>query len=79
MPRDGGPFSEFDFAFWVQFAGIWKRLAEMSNDAHRRAYLEMARACLLRAETVREILSQTTPPSKLTNCAEVPVNPATQI
>lgn len=59
MPASGGGvFSELDLAFWVQFAGMWRRLAEMPNNTRRSEYLQKARTCLLRAEAVREVLSQ---------------------
>ena len=75
----GGGFSEGDFAIWVQFAGTWKRLAEISNGPRRSEYLETARACLLRAEAVRHILSQGDPsgsePSQILSLSGPPLRP----
>ena len=50
-----------ELAFWIQFAEIWKDLAELSQDPVRRAEcLKRARMCLWRAGRVRQKIE--TPP-----------------
>lgn len=54
---DENQSSNPDVLFWVQFALLWERLAEMSH-LHRFEYLSKARACLARAEIIRSELSR---------------------
>jgi hypothetical protein len=45
-----------DLTFWIQFALLWQRLADISY-ARRSEYLEKARACLARADIIRAKLT----------------------
>jgi hypothetical protein len=40
-----------DLLFWVEFAALWKRLAEFSG-SRRFEYLEKARECLRHADEI---------------------------
>ena len=46
-----------ELAFWIQFAEIWKDLAEFCDDPGRRSEcLDRGQKCLARAKVVRQKL-----------------------
>jgi hypothetical protein len=50
-----GPGTERTLAFWIEFAEIWKSLADHSQKPRQRAEcLKRAEACLSRAKLIRE-------------------------
>ena len=56
-----------DLRFWVQFAVVWDRLAEMSSGANRSEYLAKAKTCIERADSIRAKHSQAAQPSVAPN------------
>jgi hypothetical protein len=46
-----------DLFFWVQFASLWDRLAEISHQ-HRSEYLIKAKDCLERARLIKSKMSE---------------------
>jgi hypothetical protein len=45
---------EGEIAFWIQFAEVWKSLAELAESPVREECLKKAAACLRRATAVRQ-------------------------
>jgi len=45
---------EGEIFFWIQFAEVWKSLAELADPAVREECLKKAAACLRRAKTIRQ-------------------------
>jgi hypothetical protein len=45
---------ERDVAFWIQFAEIWKSLADISHSSQRTDFLAKAATCLRKAQAIKE-------------------------
>ena len=45
---------EGEISFWIQFAEVWKSLAELAEPSKREECLNKAAACLRRANTIRQ-------------------------
>ena len=43
-----------DLAFWIQFAEIWKHLADISTSSQHVNFLGKAAVCLQRAQAIKE-------------------------
>jgi hypothetical protein len=45
---------ERGLAFWIQFAEIWKSLADISHSSQRADFLAKAATCLRKAQDIKE-------------------------
>lgn len=53
--------------FWIQFAEMWKSLADIAGNSNRDECLKRAAVCLRRARMIRQRLDKTAPARQSTN------------